>query len=106
MFHDVKEVHGAGQQQLRHVWANIGAWNMLLWLHTLIEIWAWNRPESELVDRSARPWDNEPRRPSHADKRNALRRAWLRETFSARGAAQHLSRKIRRLVSQLAALVC
>ena len=22
---DVKEVHGAGQQQLRHVWANVGA---------------------------------------------------------------------------------
>ena len=26
VFHDVKEVHGAGQQQLRHVWANVGAW--------------------------------------------------------------------------------
>jgi hypothetical protein len=106
VFHDVKEVHGAGQQQLRHVWANIGAWNLLLWLHTLIEIWAWSRPESELVDRSARPWDHQPRRPSHADKRNALRRAWLRETFSARAAAQHLSRKITGLVNQLAALVC
>lgn len=105
VFHDVKEVHGAGQQQLRHLWTNIGAWNLLLWLHTLIELWAWDRPESELVDRSTRPWDDAPRRPSHADKRNALRRACLRETISARGAAQHLSRKISRLVSQLAALV-
>jgi hypothetical protein len=24
VFHDVKEVHGASQQQLRHVWANVG----------------------------------------------------------------------------------
>ena len=31
VFHDVKEVHGAGQQQLRHVWANVGAWNLIGW---------------------------------------------------------------------------
>jgi len=105
VFHDVKEVHGAGQQQLRHVWANIGAWHLLLWLHTLIELWAWHRPESELVDRAARPWDAHPRRPSHADKRNALRRACLRQTFSARAATQRLNRKINRLVNQLASLV-
>ena len=33
VFHDVKEVHGAGQQQLRHVWANVGAWNLIGWWH-------------------------------------------------------------------------
>ena len=38
------------------------------------ELWAWDRPDEELVDRSASPWDAEPRRPSHADKRKALRR--------------------------------
>ena len=104
-FHDVKEVHGAGQQQLRHVWANVGAWNLLSWLHVLIELWAWHRGESELVDRRARPWDAEPRRPSHADKRNALRRACLRETFSTRGAAARLPRKIQRLLHRLVSLV-
>ena len=106
VFHDVKEVHGAGEQQLRHVWANIGAWNLLLWLHTLIELWAWRRPESELVDRRSRPWDAEPRRPSHADKRNALRRACLGETFSAHAMSPQQSRKISRLVRLLVSLVC
>ncbi|MGD9858242.1 MAG: hypothetical protein AB7U20_25150 [Planctomycetaceae bacterium] len=48
-------VHGAGQQQLRHVFANIGAWHLLLWLFTLIELWAWHRSDSELVDRTASP---------------------------------------------------
>jgi hypothetical protein len=105
VFHDVKEVHGAGQQQLRHLWANVGAWHLLLWLYTLIELWAWHRSESELVDRSHRPWDAEPRRPSHADKRNALRRACLRHTFSARRAAAHLTRKTRRLLHSLVSLV-
>jgi hypothetical protein len=105
VFHDVKEVHGAGQQQLRHVWANLGAWNLLLWLYTLIELWAWHRSEAELVDRSSRPWDDQPRRPSHADKRNALRRACLRTTFFARGATTRLPRKISRLVHSLVSLV-
>jgi hypothetical protein len=29
------------------------------------------------VDRSASPWDSEPRRPSHQDKRKALQREVL-----------------------------
>jgi DDE superfamily endonuclease len=55
VFHDVKEVHGAGQQQLRHVWANVGAWNLIGWWHTLVELWAWERPESRSCDRSGSP---------------------------------------------------
>ena len=27
-FHDVKEVHGAGQQQVRNVWSNVACWNL------------------------------------------------------------------------------
>ena len=57
VFHDVKEVHGAGQQQLRDVWANVGAWNLIGWWHTLVELWAWDRPQSRLRDRSDSPWD-------------------------------------------------
>ena len=30
-YHDVKEVHGAGQQQLRHYWANVAAFHLNLW---------------------------------------------------------------------------
>jgi hypothetical protein len=83
VFHDVKEVHGAGQQQLRNYWANLAAFNLNLWLHTLIEVWAWNKTHEELADRSASPWDDPSRRPSHADRRNALRRHCLKTEFSS-----------------------
>jgi DDE superfamily endonuclease len=104
-FHDVKEIHGAGQQQVRHIFANVAAFNLNLWLHSLIELWAWDRPAKELRDRSASPWDNPDRRPSHADRRNALRRACLRETFSAAGTLATLSRKTRYLLRCLVKLV-
>jgi len=106
VFHDVKEVQGAGQQQLRNIWANIGAWNLLSWWYTLIELWAWKRKESELVDRSARPWDGQPRRPSHSDKRNALRRECLRETISKCLPIIASSRKFQTLLRRLTELVC
>ena len=80
-FKDMKEVWGAGQQQVRNLDANIGAWHMNLWAYTMVELWAWEQPEEELVDRSRSPWDNQPRRPSHADRRKALLRHCLREQF-------------------------
>jgi hypothetical protein len=104
-FHDVKEVHGAGQQQVRHIFANLAVFNLNLWLHTLIELWAWQQPAKKLRDRSASPWDNPERRPSHADRRNALRRACIRETFSAAGTLAALSRKSRALVHRLVKLL-
>jgi hypothetical protein len=78
-FKAVKEVWGGQQQQVRNLYACIGAWNLNLGLFTMVEVWAWDRPEGELVDRSASPWDFEPRRASHADKRKALQREVLRE---------------------------
>jgi hypothetical protein len=80
-FKDVKEIWGAGQQQVRNLHANIGAWHLNLWAYTLVELWAWDKPEEELVDRSRSPWDSEPRRPSHADRRKALLRQALQEEF-------------------------
>jgi hypothetical protein len=80
-FKDVKEIGGAGQQQLRNLHANIGAWHLNLWAYTLVELWAWDKPEEKLVDRSRSPWDSEPRRPSHADRRKALLRQALQEEF-------------------------
>jgi hypothetical protein len=80
-FKDVKEVWGAGQQQLRNLHANVGAWHFNLWAYTLVELWAWKKPEEELVDRSRSPWDQEPRRPAHADRRKALLHRCLREQF-------------------------
>lgn len=93
-FHDVKEVHGTGQQQLRNYWANIGAYHLTLWLHTLIELWAWHKAKKVLVDRSASPWDDADRRPSHGDRRNALRRQCLEEEFRDDVAAGRWHRKI------------
>jgi hypothetical protein len=49
----------------------------------MIELWAWHRPAKVLVDRRSSPWDDEARRPSHADRRNALRRHCLMDEFHA-----------------------
>jgi hypothetical protein len=82
-FRDCKEIVGAGQQQVRFVWASVGAFHVCLWTFTMTEAWAWGLPAGELVDRSASPWDDPARRPSHADKRRAWRRALLREEILA-----------------------
>jgi hypothetical protein len=77
-FRDVKEIVGAGQQQVRFVRANVGAFHICLWTFTMTEAWAWTRDEKELAGhRSASPWDDGSRRPSHADKRRAWRRELL-----------------------------
>ena len=78
-FRECKQVVGAGQQQVRFLWANVGAFHVCLWTFTMTEAWAWDREEGVLVDRSASPWDVASRRPSHADKRRAWRRAPLAE---------------------------
>jgi hypothetical protein len=83
-FRDCKEIVGAGRQQVRFVWANVGAFHVCLWTFTMTEAWAWGRAEEGLVaHRSASPWDDEPRRPSHADKRRAWRRELLGEEIRA-----------------------
>jgi hypothetical protein len=83
-FRDLKEVVGAGQQQVRHVWASVGALHVCLWAFTMTEAWAWDRDEDALVGhRSASPWDDRPRRPSHADKRRAWRRELLASEIDA-----------------------
>jgi hypothetical protein len=100
-FHDLKEVQGAGQQQLRNYWANVAAYHLTMWLHTLIEMWAWNKPAAELVDRSASPWDDATRRPSHADRRNALRRSCLENEFAQEASTAGFSEKVHRLWNRL-----
>ena len=82
-FHDVKEVWGAGQQQVRNVWSNIGCWHLNQWLYTMVELCCWDVPKSELTDRRARPWDNPDRRPSHADRRRSIAREMLQKQFLA-----------------------
>lgn len=104
-FHDLKEVHGAGQQQVRNYWANVAAHNLNLWLHTLIELWAWARPQAELCDRSQSPWDDPERRPSHADRRNALRRSCLQLQFQSIVGPHSVPRQIQELFTGMMRMI-
>jgi hypothetical protein len=96
-FHDLKEVEGAGQQQLRNFWANVGAFHLNMWVHTMVELWAWDKPAAVISDRSDSPWDKNYRRPSHADRCGSLRREIIARTFFA--TSGH-SRKTRKIVRQ------
>jgi hypothetical protein len=100
-FHDVKEVWGAGQQQVRNIWTNVAVFNLNLWVQTLVECWAWNKPADQICDREDSPWDDPDRRPSHADRRKALRRETLRREFSSLSANHRRSSKIRTLYQRL-----
>ena len=93
-FHDVKEVWRSGQQQVRNIWTNLVVYNLNLWMHTLVELWAWDRPGEQLVDRSDSPWDDATRRPSHANRRNSLRRWILQNELLTITADWSLPRKI------------
>lgn len=104
-FKDLKEVHGAGQQQVRNYWANVAAYHLGLWWHTLIELWAWARPPRQLSDRSASPWDDPARRPSHADKRKALRQECLREEIGDAQGRRPVGRRFRAVLRRLLTLV-
>ena len=103
-FHDVKEVWGSGQQQVRYIWTNLAVYNLNLWMHTLVELWAWNKSHKELCDRSDSPWDDAQRRPSHANRRKALRRQILRNELSTITTTWSLPRKIIQLAENLMAL--
>jgi SRSO17 transposase len=100
-FKDVKEVWGAGQQQVRNLYSNEGCFNLNLWMYSLVEAWAWGKEEEDLVDRSASPWDREPRRPSHADKRKALQREVLRAEIQEALAGPPSKEKFRALAERL-----
>jgi hypothetical protein len=106
VFKDVKEVWGAGKQQLRNIHANVAAFNMNLWMMTLTELWAWDQPVKILVDRSARPWDKEPRRPSHSDRRKALISQILRDEFRRLPRKGPGSRLFRKMAKRLLRMVC
>lgn len=105
-FHDVKEVHGAGQVQLRNLWANVGAFNLALWLHTLVELWAWPQPGRRLRERRRRsPWDDAERRPSHGDRCNALRRQCVRERMARARSLRPLTGALQNLLRGLVQMV-
>jgi hypothetical protein len=95
-FHDLKEIEGAGQQQVRNYFANVGAFHLNMWVHTLVELWAWGQKKSAVCDRSDSPWDDQFRRPSHADKCSRLRQEVLKRTFFETFGHSRKNRKIAR----------
>ncbi len=95
-FHDLKEIEGAGQQQVRNINANIGVFHLNMWVHTMVELWAWGKPASVICDRSDSPWDDSSRRPSHADRCASLRRQVLKKTFFEISCHDRKTRKIAR----------
>jgi DDE superfamily endonuclease len=103
-FRDVKEVWGAGQQQVRNIWTNVAVYHMNLWMHTLVELWAWRRTHRQLCDRRDSPWDDGQRRPSHANRRKALRRLIMRTEISTIATDWRLPRKMIRLTKRLMAM--
>ena len=79
-------------------------YNLNLWMHTLVELWAWDKSLEQLVDRSDSPWDDAERRPSHADRRKALRKQIMRTELLKITRAWLLPRKIIQLAESLMAL--
>jgi hypothetical protein len=103
-FHDVKEVWGSGQQQVRNIWTNLAVYNLNLWMHTLVELWAWDKSGQQLVDRTDSPWDDATRRPSHANRRKALRSQIFRNELSTITTTWSLPPKIIQLAESLMGL--
>lgn len=101
VFHDVKEVWGSGQQQVRNLWANIAAWHLNLWLFTLVELWSWRKTAKQLTRRDDSPWDDADRRPSHADRRKALQAECLAKEFSHAVPDGQIPQKFRNMLKRL-----
>ena len=89
---------------MRKLHSNEGCFNLNLWLYSLVEVWAFGQDEEDLVDRSASPWDREPRRPSHQDKRRALQRQVLQAEIDAALAGQPTREDFRSLAERLVEL--
>ena len=86
---------------MRKLHSNEGCFNLNLWLYSLVETWAWDKPAEDLVDRSACPWDSAPRRPSHQDKRKAVQREALQVETQEALAGRPTKERMRVLAQRL-----
>jgi hypothetical protein len=91
--------HRRGWQTIECVLYN--EYHLNLWMHTLVELWAWDRSHTTLCDRRDSPWDDAGRRPSHANRRKALRQTILRDQLSTITRVWRLPRKITQLAKSL-----
>jgi hypothetical protein len=94
---------GAGQQQVRRVWCNVGAFRLNLW--SLVAVTAGAERAKDWVDRRGSPWDRGARRPSVAACRKALRRRCLAEGFQRVPAAGEVAPKMANFARRLMKLV-
>ena len=100
-FHDMKEAHGSGQQQVRNVWCNVACWDLCLWLHTPVELWSWYCSGTTLKQRDERPWNEPSRRPCHIDRFTTLKKYVRRESVSRLHRLQRSKGKIQSLFKEL-----
>jgi hypothetical protein len=70
-------------------------------LYDMVELATWHRTSEELVNRKASPWDDQDRRPSHADRRNFLRRSILVNEFNAALDSQPIPPKFKATLERL-----
>ena len=99
----MKEVWGAGQQQVRNVWSSIGCWHLNQWLYTLVELCCWDVSQPELSDRQARAGTT-PSASLHADRRRWISRQMLQKEFLAVLPNTPDRRKFRNLIASLLSL--
>jgi hypothetical protein len=104
MFKDLKEVWGWGKQEVRKLETNEAVTTMNMLSFGLTELSTWDRKAEELVDRRSSPWDDPDRRPSHADRRNFLRRGMLENELNAALGSQSIPKKIIPLLKRLMGL--
>jgi hypothetical protein len=86
------------------IWTNLAVYNLNLWMHTLVELWAWDKSHEELCNRGDSPWDDATRRPSHANRRKALRQQIMHKHLSSITSAWSLPTTIIQLAESLVAL--
>jgi hypothetical protein len=82
-FRDCKQVIGAGQQQVRFLWADVARATSACGRIRLPSHEPGAGMRRSFVDRSASSWDVWWRRPSHTDRRKAWRRELLSEGIQA-----------------------
>lgn len=96
-FHDVKEIWGAGEQQVRNIWSNISCWHLNQWMYIPVELCSWDVAKLKLTDRSNRLWDN-------PDRYSTIVREMLGNQFIAALPGARNLRKFRTLIEEVISL--
>lgn len=77
-FHDQNDVRGAGQQQVRNIWTNVGVFLLNLWRHAVVKLWARHNPPVKLCGRTESSQGHAECRPSPANPKKVMRQQLIR----------------------------